>query len=161
MKIETASFPEIKATSLAGKTYRLPGDFEGEINLLFVAFQRWHQDWVDTWLPLAKQLVATHEGLNFYELPTIRRMNPIYRWSLDAGMRAGIPDQQAHATTITLYLDKARFRAALDLPGEETIYLLLVDRSGRVLWRGEGPRTDEVAAALQSAIKTALDSDQA
>ena len=133
---------------MAGKTYALPGDLEGEINLVLVAFQRWHQAWVDTWLPTAAKLAAAYPKFRYYEMPTIQRMNPLFRWSIDSGMRAGIADKQAHAVTITLYIDKAPFRAALDLPSEETIYALLIDRTGEVCWRAQGPLTLELETEL-------------
>ena len=44
-------FPHVKATSLTSKSYHLPRDLEGELNLVMVAFKQWQQDWVDTWIP--------------------------------------------------------------------------------------------------------------
>jgi hypothetical protein len=78
---------------------------------------------------------------------------PLARWWLDDAMRAGIPDPEARAATITLYLDKRAFRTALALPSEETIYALLVDRAGRVLWRAEGGWTEEKGHAIQQVVE--------
>jgi hypothetical protein len=63
-------------------------------------------------------------------------------------MRAGINDRAARQATITLYLDKRAFRAALRLPHEGTIYALLVDRMGQVHWRADGMFTEEKGQAL-------------
>ena len=68
-------------------------------------------------------------------------------------MRAGIPDRTARATTITLYLDKEPFRNALEIPDEETIYPMLVDRQGHVLWRTEGEWTPEKGEELEQIVK--------
>lgn len=67
-------------------------------------------------------------------------------------MRAGISDCAAREATITLYLDKRVFPAALQLPSEDTVYALLVDRAGYVLWRAEGVITDEKERALQRTL---------
>jgi hypothetical protein len=69
-------------------------------------------------------------------------------------MRAGIHDRTAREQTITLYVDKEEFRRALELPHEQNIYALLVDRSGRVLWRADGLATPEKIQDLERVLKT-------
>jgi predicted transcriptional regulator len=59
----------------------------------------------------------------------------------------------ARARTITLYVDKAAFRQALELPHEEDIYVLLVDREGNVLWRAEGAFTPEKGESLAAVLR--------
>lgn len=145
-------FPRVEGSNLEGRKFTLPGDLEGERNLLFIPFQRWHQAWVDTWVPFARQLSETVPGLRYYELPTLPRMNPIYRMSLDYGMKMGIPDRAAREATITLYLDKEAYRSALAIPTEETVVTLLVTRNGEILWRTEGPFTPEKGASLTSLL---------
>ena len=145
-------FPAVRGSSLSGREYSLPADFEGEVNLVLVAFQRWQQELVDTWLPTARRLAETYPTLRYYELPTISRLNFLARAFIDSGMRAGIPDPTARATTITLYLDKLSFRQALELPEEETIYVMLVDRQGQVLWRADGAFAPETGQELEQAI---------
>ena len=148
-----AQFPKVSGSNLEGRSFQLPRDFEGEINLAIVPFQRWHQDLVDTWAPAAKRLVQEIPGFRFYELPTLWRMNPLYRWGLDAGMRAGIPDRSTREITITLYLDKEAYRRELDIPDEETIHLLLVTPQGEIIWRATGEATPEKIAALSAQLK--------
>ena len=92
-------------------------------------------------------------SFRYYELPTIDKLNPVARWFINSGMRRGIPDANARARTITLYLDKPSFRKALDLPDEKQIYALLVDRSGCVLWRAEGDFDEAKAAGLEEALR--------
>jgi hypothetical protein len=145
-------FPAVRASNLNGRPFNLPGDFEGERNLVILAFQREQQALVDSWSPVIAHLLARYTDLRLYELPTISRGNPLFRASLDRAMRGGIPDRQARDHTITLYLDKAAFRQALDLPHEDTIYALLLDRTGRVLWRGQGERTAQLARELEQAL---------
>lgn len=146
-------FPKVRGANLERRPFTLPDDFEGEINLVLIAFKREQQTDIDTWIPTARQLGRSHPGFRYYELPTISRGVPLARWWLDDAMRAGIPDPEARAATITLYLDKRAFRTALALPSEETIYALLVDRAGRVLWRAEGGWTEEKGHAIQQVVE--------
>jgi hypothetical protein len=146
-------FPSVMGFNLQRKKLSLPEAFEGELNLVFVAFQQWQQSQVDTWIPFARQLEETHSTVRYYELPTIQRLNVLARTFINEGMRAGIPDPVARERTITLYLDKNTFREALQLPREDDIYVLLLDRQGQVLWRAEGAFTvdkgDSLAAILR------------
>jgi ATP synthase subunit 10 len=147
-----AIFPSVHASNLNRRTFDLPHDFEGDRNLVVVAFQRDQQEVVDTWTAPIRDLLARYPDLRFYELPTISRGNPLFRAWLDGAMRGGIPDHQSREQTITLYVDKVAFRRALGLPHEDTIYVLLVDRAGHVFWRGEGEYSARVAAELEPVL---------
>ena len=54
-------FPNVSGSNLERKRLELPDDFAGQINIVLVAFQRWQQAEVDTWIPAARQyaLAAT------------------------------------------------------------------------------------------------------
>jgi hypothetical protein len=93
------------------------------------------------------------DDLRVYELPTLGRGYRLMRPFIDGGMRRGIPDAAVRAATITLYIDKGSFRGTLGLPDEDRIYLLLVDREGRVWWRGEGAFDEGVAARLAERVR--------
>lgn len=152
MEAPAGTFPKLTASNLEKQTLSLPQDFAGERNLLLIAFQRGQQKNVDTWLHEMKRFELS-PNFRYYELPTIDRLNPVVRWFIDSGMRRGIPDRNARARTITLYLDKVAFRKALNLPDEKQIYAVLVDRSGRVLWRAEGDFDEAKADSLQRALR--------
>ncbi len=158
-QVDTAAvvFPKVQASNLEGEKFVLPEDFEGDLNLVFIAFLREQQADVDTWLPVAKELEETYGSLRYYELPTIYEANPAYRWFINTGMRRGIKDPVARARTITLYLDKPKFRKALGLPNEGTIYTLLLGAEGRVLWVADGPISKARRLDLERAIKNALE----
>lgn len=141
-------FPEVEGTNLEGEHFRLPADFKGELNVVLVAFKREQQEDVDSWTPFLRTLAGRQRDLRVYELPTLGRRYRLMRPFIDGGMRRGIPDSTVRAATITLYIDKGPFRDALRLPTEDHIYVLLVDRRGRVLWRGEGRFTQSLGAAL-------------
>jgi len=143
-----ARFPVVTSDNLEGRTFTLPRDFAGDRNVVFVAFLREQQKDVDTWVPYVKQLAARTPGIEYYELPTIKKMIGLMKWTINKGMRAGIADQSARDHTITLYIDKAPFKQALAITDEGTIHVLVVNKAGDVLWRSEGRFTEEKGAAL-------------
>lgn len=148
-KDKEAIFPTVEAANLEGKKFTLPKDFEGERNIVTIAFQREQQNDIDTWTPFIKQLTDKKGAvLHYYELPTIGKFAGMFRGMINGGMRKGIPDVNARNATITLYLNKATFRKELKLSDEKRIYVLVVDRQGKVLWRNEGIFSKEKGEAL-------------
>ena len=141
-------FPVVSGFNLDRQEFEFPHDFGGDYNLVMVPFQRYHQEIVNTWIPFAQEVEASFPGFIYYELPTIYEMPALSRTFLNEGMRAGIPDQTARERTITLYLNKDTFKTALGIPNENDIYLILVDRSGEILWSTTGAYTAEKADGL-------------
>lgn len=145
-------FPKVEASNLDKRQLHLPGDFEGDRNLLLVAFERHQQKDVDTWLREMKGFEELDPNFRYYELPTIERPNVLTRWFIDSGMRRGIPDRRARERTITLYLDKKLFCEALQIPDQKKIYEFLVNRNGEVLWRSDGLFDQTKSVSLRRAI---------
>ncbi len=144
--------PTVKGSNLMRQKMVFPDDFSGEINLVFIAFLRRHQDLIDEWAPVVEQLTQEYPGLNYYEFPTLSRRGPIYRTFLNEGMRAGIPNTATRERTITLYLDKTAFRKALNIDNEQNMWIYLFDKTGNVLWRTDGRLTDERSAAMRDTL---------
>jgi len=152
VKAAQREFPEIEARSLSGRTYRLPGDLDGDRNVLVVAFKRNQQEAVDGWLPALLALEARVPGLHVYEVPTISGAWSPARWLIDGGMTRGIPDADARARTLTSYTDVARVLTALGLEGPETISIVLVERSGRIVWQERGRFDQEKLRGLSTTL---------
>ena len=146
------SFPTVTGSNLLRQKLTLPQDFQGKLNLVFIPFEQWHQMEVDSWGALASELEQQFKGLVYYELPILQSRNPFYKTFINEGMRAGIPEPRTRERTITLYLDKVYFRAALGMPDETHIYILLVDRQGDELFRARGPHSREAEAALRQTL---------
>lgn len=141
-------FPVVSGFNLNRQEFEFPRDFGAELNLVVVPFQQWQQRTVNTWVPYLQDLEDEFPNFIYYELPTIYEMPVISRTFINEGMRAGIPDETARERTITLYLDKNKFKSALNIASEDDIYLFLVNRQGDILWQGGGEYTPEKAKAL-------------
>ncbi|MEO5825980.1 MAG: hypothetical protein ABIR59_08845, partial [Gemmatimonadales bacterium] len=122
----TRLFPKVEGRNLEGQRFSLPADFEGELNIVLVAFRREQQDDVDTWLPSLTAMAAKRAAVRVYELPTLNRSYSLMRRFIDGGMARGIPQQATREATITLYINKAPFKRALGITSEGTIRVLLV-----------------------------------
>jgi hypothetical protein len=149
-------FPTVTGDNLNGKAVQIPSQLKGEFNVLLVPFQMWQQDLVNSWVPFLEHLMKENPDFDFYELPTIRKMNFLARRIIDGGMRGGIPSRDTRARTVTLYIDKTSFKATLGISNESTLYLYLVDRQGTILWEESGELSDKKATSLEKALSTAL-----
>jgi hypothetical protein len=139
-------FPHIRARNLNGRVLHLPQQLEGEWNLLLIAFQIWHQNDINTWIPLAESLLHTYSNFQYYELPVVGVQSNTTQARIDNGMRSGIPDWSTRARTITLYIAHEAFCEVLDLPDDRRIYALLVNRVGDIAWASEGPLVSQTVA---------------
>lgn len=145
-------FPEVSGKNLKRKKLTFPSDFPADFTIVLMAFHR-HQQWdIDTWLPFVQQLENDHQALAYVELPVVYKMGPLGQFMLNEGMRAGIPDQKARERTITLYLNKAAFLGKLGIDSQEKIQILLVTRTGEVLFQEEGKFTPEKGASLRGML---------
>ena len=146
------AFPTIAARNLEGVDVELPAGFEGDRNVVVVAFQRTHQDLVDSWVPWLEKRSATDPGLRFYELPTIGRIWAPVRNFIDGGMAAAIREPVILRRTLTIYGDVNRLTRPLGIDDRSTISLFLVEASGEVRWQGAGGFDTSTAADLDAAL---------
>ena len=114
------TFPTVHGSNLLRQKLTLPQDFQGRMNLVFIPFERWQQVEVDSWGILAEGLEKTHEGLVYYELPTLQSGGAFYKLFCLTKACEPVSPTQTRERTITLYLDKADFRAAFETPGRRT-----------------------------------------
>jgi hypothetical protein len=148
-------FPYIHGSNLNGRRFHLPRQFEGEWNLLLIAFQIWHQNDVNTWIPLAERLLHVYPNFQYYELPVVGVQSDANQARIDNGMRSGLPDWSTRARTITLYICREEFCKAVELSDDRRIYALLVNREGDIAWAAEGPlRSQTVATDLEMTLAT-------
>jgi hypothetical protein len=145
-------FPVISGQDLMRRAVVLPSALEGRLNLVLVAFQRWHQGLIASWLVPVAELEERYPGLRHYEIPVLPRMNLFSRTFINEGMRAGIPDPATRAATVTLYVDRVAFMKRLELPGDHTIYALLLDPQGNVLWRAAGVYSPQAGVSLDATL---------
>lgn len=149
-----ARLPEMSTRDLNGVRRTLPN---GRLAVLLVAYQRWQQFEVDSWVPSLQALERVYDEVSYYELPVVGRMDPISQRSLDFFMRRGIPDPETRARTLTFYVDASGFREPLGIPDEDHVAVLLVDVDGLVLWRASGPYTRGAERGLRAAVAAAVE----
>jgi hypothetical protein len=147
-----APFPNVSARDLTGRDLQLPAGFEGERNVVIMAFKRHQQTDVDSWMPWLDERAAFDPGLRFYELPTISDIGAPARRFIDGGMAAAIADPAVRHRTLTVYGDLRRLTDPLEIDDRDTIWLFVVDGSGLIRWRGAGRFDPDLAGRVATAL---------
>ena len=113
---------------------------------MIVAFRRWHQTDVDTWVPFLQNLALRSPDLRFYELATISRRYGLARRFIDGGMVAGIRNQEILERTLTTYIELGRLTEPLGIEDTEKIHVYALDGDGMIRWETSGPLGAETMA---------------
>ena len=151
------NFPNVSGSNLERHRLSLPMDFEGNLNIVIVAFRREQTTLIESWARSLEEIEKKNSSVRFYELPVLSRAYSPLRWWIDGGMRAGIIDKETRQRTITLYTTKSAFKNQLSIPNEETIYIFLINKAGKILWQTKESFTEEKIKELQLAIERNLD----
>jgi hypothetical protein len=152
-------FPVVSGCSLTDREFIVPSGLDGEFNLVIIAFDPSHQYAIRSWLPTLEFLLEEYPDFRYYQLPTLWDLPPMQRLFIDNGMRRIVQDEATRAIMIPLYVDKTAFAEMLQLSGEETITLALIDREGEILWRAEGIATRGSCAALIEQVRALFSVD--
>jgi len=153
---ESMNFPEIEASNLEGRKFKLPQDLDGKLNVIIMPFLREQQEIVDQWVFFLVDLVQKKPELQFYEIPILQARDKYFQLAVDEAMRAGIPDKSARERTITIYTDREEFLPKLKIAGLEIIQIFLLNKEGHILWRSEGEFTEQKGIELQKVINENL-----
>ena len=145
-------FPTLKGKNLEFKEYTIPYELEGELNIVIIPFQRWHQSLVDDWAQNLMILRIKYPKMKFYEIPSLSIGYKMMSFMIDGGMRAGIPSREVRERTITVYLNKSKFKEDLQIPNENTIYIFLLNKNGEILWRSKGDFNQEKGHQLEDEL---------
>ena len=154
---DPARLPPLSGRGLDGRHHNLPGDLRAQHTFIVAAFRREQQALVDTWLPWLVDLEERRPDVAVCELPVLSSAYAPARWFIDGGMARGVGTDAARARTITVYTDVGKAVRELGLPGTDTIGVLLVDRSGRILAREHGGFDDAKKMRLTAALEHSRD----
>lgn len=150
-----AKFPALTTYSLDKTKVNLPSELEGKVNLLLISFEPEQSKDIDTWMPTAQALQHMNFLFRYYRMPVSGEENFIFRWWDTSSLRSVETDPLTWHWIIPLYTNKDAFRRALNIPNEKEIVLVLVDKTGQVLWKTSGRMTGDKKAALTNAVAAA------
>ncbi len=148
------SFPDVRGTSLGGKAYEIPKDFQGEPVVLLIGYKQRSQFDLDRWI---LGLVQLQTPVRIVEIPTIKGLIPgMFANRIDEGMRKGIPEED-WGSVITVY-DEAE--PIVNFTGNENGSngrVVLLDKQGKVLWFADRGYSAGQVKDLDAAVRKLTD----
>jgi hypothetical protein len=143
------NFPTITAQALDKSSITFPSQLQGKLNLLLLS---WARDQAPN--AVAQALLHSDLSLRVYRIPVNDPENFLFRWWDSASLRTDETDPELLHWIVPIYTDKAKLRRALNIPANDhQVLVLLVDRSGRVLWKSQGPSTPSSRQSLRAAAQ--------
>ena len=148
-------FPMLSSKALNGRVVTFPQESLGFVTLIAIAFRRGSQVMIDSWTGPVLTAFGSAPRVRVYEIPMI---SPIYRlmagW-IDRGMRSGIAADR-HPFVVTYYGNLTPYRLALGMDDPEPAYLFLLDRHGRIRWKGSGYAENDSLQGLEDQVRSLL-----
>lgn len=150
---KTAQLPATTTYTLAKQRITLPRDLAGEKNILIFYFDQSQIPAVKPWMTEAQTLVRLYPNLRYYVLPVSSSELDLNRWWDNSALRVVFNDPTQWPSIVPLYVHKKRFCSQLGMRDEHSIYVLLTNKQGQVLWSTHGPLTAEQAKSTLAAIE--------
>lgn len=145
-------FPTLDARDLEGRRCTLPDALAGTWNLVVLAFRRRQQSTVDAWAAWHRSVVGDRAGFECWEVPVIGVQWAPARRFIDGGMARAVREAEGRRHTLTVYTHVATATRALDITDTGTVTPMLVDRDGRIRWRGTGGPDDRAGASILALV---------
>jgi hypothetical protein len=142
-------------TTLAGDPITFPDAFKAKVNVLVLGFSHSSQEQIANWGRLIHADYAKSSDVQYFELAMLAGAPRMLRGVIIKRLTASVPfDQRPHY--VPILESDAPWRPAAHYNKADDAYVLLVDRSGLVLWRTEGDATDAAYAELKKQVQKNL-----
>jgi hypothetical protein len=141
--------PKTAGETLSGKHFVLADQVRGRRVVLVAGFSRAGGNGTGAWVKAIHSDTAL-SSLPVYEIAQIAGAPALIRGMIKSGMKKGVPAAE-YDTFVVLTADEKPWRTWFDVGDDQVPYVLMLDATGQVLWRGHGP-----AADLEPKLKTAL-----
>ena len=146
-----APFPHLPVTNLSGKALDLPQDLGGHNAILVIGFTQTSEKQTVVWRKHLSARYADSTATIVYPVIVIQNIPRIFHGLLLAGIRAGVlKSEWEHFLVVSV--DESRWKPAIGWKGPDVAYVVLLDRAGKIAWRGVGPYSDAAASALEAEV---------
>ena len=143
--------PELRGEFLTGREVVLPDAAESGVALLMLGFTYKSRFAVEGWADKFRTQFQSDPRVTFYEVPMIGGAARLARWFIDGGMRRGTPKQD-YEHVLTVYRDVELWKRRVGFGDPDAAYLILLDRTGKVVWLHRGAFDDRAFRPLSRKV---------
>ena len=147
--------PQLIGMDLNKKPISIPASLTAERTLVLVSFQRGHGKDIDTWI----SGMSLREGgaVQYVRMPILNDPGDLDgRSAIETRLQARVTNPQERAKVVAVFTDQQAFMKSVGLTSTQHISALVLNRSGEVLARVEGPFSAEKKGLIDGALKASL-----
>jgi hypothetical protein len=148
----TFAMPQVQAESLAEVKITMPQGLPAERTLVMIGFEFDHQKVMDEWLDKMNLRPTQRPWLQLQ----LHGIGAGYSWLsgfINSRKRPYFPDAYQRERVVPVYTNVKAFITAMGLPEDtKTVYLLVVQRDGKVLATAQGRYDASAAQALLATL---------
>ena len=148
-----STIPTATGTALDGHSVSLPRDLSPRATILILGFSRNSQDATTAWEKPVRTSLASPD-IAFFDMPFLEDAPSLIRPMIVRAIRKQVPDVlKPRFVPLTSGESAWKQSAGFNPSAPDAAYVLLVDRSGRVLWQTHEPfsqaRFDQLATTAR------------
>jgi hypothetical protein len=148
------TIPAAQGIALDGHSVLLPRDLAGRATILILGFTQHSSDNTTAWQKSVGTSLANGPAINYFDMPFLQEAPSFIRPLIVRSIRKQVPDEiKSRFVPLTAGEDAWKQISGFTPSAADAAYVLLVDRSGNVLWQTHEAfsqtRFDELAAAAR------------
>lgn len=147
--------PDISGETLAGGILKLPNDASGKIALLVSSFTKKGGQDAQRWAMRCSLEFAENSNVICYSAIFLESVPRLFRGFVISGIKKGIPKDK-HSNAIRVTKDEKLWKERMGVSNNDVAYLILLDRSGKIIWMHGERFNDRDFAHLKEQIDHAM-----
>ena len=136
--------------SIDGSVVTFPPSAGGHPLVLVIGFSHKAATQCDAWVARVKPL-SLERRVEYYELADFQGVPSFVMRLILHGVRRSVPEDE-HAHFAPFYSGEDAWEKLVGYSSPEDAYVILADRSGRVLWQAHGPETGQKYSDLMAVL---------
>ncbi len=148
--------PKIEGESFAGRRVVFPDVTGGKIAVLVLGFTKASKAPTSEWARKLSADFGSRPGFELYQLPVLEDVPRLFRGMVISGIKKGIPEN-ARDHFVPILQGEAELKKAVNYQEADDAYLILLDRTGKLVHQIHGPFTDASYSTLRTEIQSLLD----
>ena len=136
-------FPHIEGKNLLGQKMALPDAAAGHDAVVVIGFTHASQNELKAWTARLRTELPTYSVAVLEDAPRLVRGMAVH------GMKGGVPKDE-RGNFLVVEHDEKELKQAAGFAQPNDAYVLLLDKTGEILWKTHGEVTDAAVAGLNA-----------
>lgn len=147
--------PTIEGQTFAGRRLVLPGGTRGRVAVLIFGFSRASKEPTGKWADKVHAEFGSRDGFDLYQLPVLEEVPRFIRGMVISSMKKGVrEDVRDHFMPVLQHESELKKLVGYNQPDDA--YLVVLDRTGQVVYQIHGHFTDEPYQRLRGEVEKLL-----